>query len=94
MHPCHLKGEIDDRLHAVLRAAGYIIRWLLRAIASKGLMRAFFRLLPVPAVAAVVGLVRRPLGCDEVYAAFKSDCGCLKLNSSETINSLNTMYPN
>ena len=38
---CHLKGEIGDRIHAVLYAAGYNIRWLLRMIAKKGL-RAFY----------------------------------------------------
>jgi len=53
MDRCHLKGEIGDRLHAVLCAAGYNIRWLLRAIARKGLT-AFLRLLPASAVAAVV----------------------------------------
>jgi IS5 family transposase len=53
MDRCHLKGEIDDRLHAVLCAAGYNIRWLLRAIVRKG-VTAFLRLLPAPAVAAVV----------------------------------------
>ena len=45
MDRCHLKGEIGDRLHAVLCAAGYNLRWLLRAIARKGL-GAFFCLLP------------------------------------------------
>jgi IS5 family transposase len=33
---CHLKGEVGDRLHAVLCAAGYNIKWLLRMIAKKG----------------------------------------------------------
>jgi hypothetical protein len=28
MERCHLKGEQGDRLHAVLCAAGYNIRWL------------------------------------------------------------------
>ena len=36
MDCCHLKGETGDRLHAVLCAAGYNIRWLLRMIAKKG----------------------------------------------------------
>lgn len=36
MGRCHLKGEQGDRLHAVLCAAGYNIRWLLRMIAKKG----------------------------------------------------------
>jgi len=37
MDRCHLKGQTGDRLHAVLCAAGYNIRWLLRMIAKKGL---------------------------------------------------------
>jgi len=36
MDRCHLKGEQGDRLHAVLCAAGYNIRWLLHMIARKG----------------------------------------------------------
>ena len=36
MDLCHLKGEQGDRLHAVLCAAGYNLRWLLRMIARKG----------------------------------------------------------
>lgn len=41
MERCHLKGEQGDSLHAVLCAAGYNIRWLLRMIVKKGL--AFLR---------------------------------------------------
>lgn len=37
MDRCHLKGETGDRLHAVLCAAGYNIRWLLRMIGRKGI---------------------------------------------------------
>ena len=47
MERCHLKGEQGDRLHAVLCAAGYNIRWLLRMIAKKGvplLRRLYLRL--------------------------------------------------
>ncbi len=36
MDRCHLKDEQGDRLHAVLCAAGYNIRWLLRMIVRKG----------------------------------------------------------
>jgi transposase, IS5 family len=36
MNRCHLKGEQGDLLHAVLCAAGYNIKWLLRMIAKKG----------------------------------------------------------
>jgi IS5 family transposase len=41
MDRCHLKGEQGDRLHAVLCAAGYNIKWLLRMIVKKGV--AFLR---------------------------------------------------
>jgi IS5 family transposase len=37
MDRCHLKGAEGDSLHAVLCAAGYNIRWLLRMIVKKGL---------------------------------------------------------
>lgn len=36
MDRCRLKGEQGDRLHAVLCAAGYNIKWLLRMIARRG----------------------------------------------------------
>lgn len=47
MKRCHLKGKLGDRLHAVLCAAGYNIKWLLRMIARKGvgfLWQIFLRL--------------------------------------------------
>lgn len=47
MDRCQLKGEQGDRLHAVLCAAGYNIRWLLRMIVKKGvpfLQRLYLRL--------------------------------------------------
>jgi transposase, IS5 family len=53
MDRCHLKGEQGDRLHAVLCAAGYNIRWLLRMIAKKGvafLQRLYLRLCKAAAV--------------------------------------------
>ncbi len=37
MDRCHLKGERGDRLHAVLCAAGFNIKWLLRMIVRKGI---------------------------------------------------------
>ena len=43
---CHLKGSEGDSLHAVLCAAGYNIRWLLRMITKKG-VGPFLRLLNV-----------------------------------------------
>lgn len=36
MERCHLKGAQGDRLHALLCAAGYNLKWLLRMIAKKG----------------------------------------------------------
>jgi len=53
MDRCHLKGEHGDRLHAVLCAAGYNIRWLLRFIAKKGvpfLQRLYLRLCQATAI--------------------------------------------
>jgi IS5 family transposase len=44
MNRCHLKGSNGDSLHAVLCAAGFNIRWLLRMIAKKGI-GLFLRLL-------------------------------------------------
>jgi IS5 family transposase len=47
MDRCHLKGAQGDRLHAVLCAAGYNLRWLLRMIAKKGvafLLQLYLRL--------------------------------------------------
>jgi IS5 family transposase len=44
MNRCHLKGSLGDSLHAVLCAAGYNIRWLLRMIIKKG-VGLFLRLL-------------------------------------------------
>jgi len=40
MDRCWLRGSEGDALHAVLCAAGFNIRWLLRAIARKGLFAA------------------------------------------------------
>ena len=37
LNRCHLKGAQGDSLHAVLCAAGYNLRWLLRMIAKKGM---------------------------------------------------------
>jgi IS5 family transposase len=78
MERCHLKGETGDRLHAVLCAAGYNLRWLLRMIAKKGvafLRRLYLRLCTVAGVSpngqdalgtlltrALTGSVQRPVG--------------------------------
>jgi transposase, IS5 family len=44
MERCWLQGATGDALHAVLCAAGYNIRWLLRAIAAKGVKGLLFAL--------------------------------------------------
>lgn len=51
MQRCWLKGSDGDALHAVLCAAGYNLRWLLRAIARKGLKALFAPLLWLVALA-------------------------------------------
>jgi IS5 family transposase len=48
MQRCHLKEEIGDRLHAVLCAAGYNIRWLLHMIAKEGDLLEDAFIVPVP----------------------------------------------
>ena len=45
MDRCWLQGSLGDALHAISCAAGYNIRWLLRAIARLGIAAAFLRLL-------------------------------------------------
>ena len=44
MDRCWLQGASGDALHAVLCAAGFNIRWLLRAIQAKGLKALFLAL--------------------------------------------------
>jgi transposase, IS5 family len=70
---CPLKGELGDSLHAVLCAAGYNLRWLLRMMAKKGvafLWGLFLRLCkaaqlqpngPQTLRTALVGTLRTPL---------------------------------
>ena len=45
MDRCWLQGALGDALHALSCAAGYNIRWLLRAIARLGPKLVFLRLL-------------------------------------------------
>lgn len=45
MDRCWLRGAIGDALNAVLSAAGYNLRWLLRAIIRRGIKPLFLRLL-------------------------------------------------
>ncbi len=54
MDRCWLKGSEGDAIHAVLCAAGFNLRWLLRAVARMGI-RALFLFLST--ALAVVGFL-------------------------------------
>ena len=43
MDRCWLKGQTGDAIHAVLCAAGYNLRWLMRAVERLGLSGFFAR---------------------------------------------------
>lgn len=60
MDRCWLKGSEGDALHAVLCAAGFNIRWLLRAIARQAAKALFlvFSLLALYVGAAMLALIR------------------------------------
>ena len=45
MDRCWLQGALGDALHSISCAAGYNLRWLMRAIARLGLGTVFLRLL-------------------------------------------------
>ena len=55
MDRCWLHGAAGDAVHAVLCAAGYNLRWLLRAITRLGISTLFLR----PLLAALIALVSR-----------------------------------
>ena len=56
MDRCWLQGAIGDALHALSCAAGYNIRWLLRAIVRLGLSGLFYALSAV--LACLAGLLQ------------------------------------
>jgi transposase, IS5 family len=63
---CWLKGSTGDALHAVLCAAGFNIRWLMRAIVRLGLKGLLLRLFGLAAgtasaIAAMASGCARPL---------------------------------
>jgi IS5 family transposase len=59
MYRCWLSGSGGDALHAVLCAAGFNIRWLLRAIAAKGLATFLLVFSQVALYAPCIGNVLR-----------------------------------
>ena len=86
MDRCWLSGSSGDALHAVLCAAGFNIRWLLRAIAVKGAQSPFAGLLAMGVVAKMdrIGIAHRPSrarGTDpfaRLTCASRADGGKLK----------------
>ena len=60
---CWLKGAIGDALHAISCAAGYNLRWLLRAVARLGIGPIFLRLLQ-----ALLHLTKPPLASYSTYS--------------------------
>ncbi len=72
MDRCWLQGSLGDALHALSCAAGYNIRWLLRAIARLGPGLVFLRLKMLAAMAALgsPGLTRLRYGGRRALARF------------------------
>lgn len=64
MDRCWLKGSLDDALHSISCAAGYNLRWLLRAIARLGIGALFLRLLQAAlSQARAIGASHATHGC-------------------------------
>jgi IS5 family transposase len=61
----HLKGTEGDALHAVLCAAGYNIRWLLRMIFKKGL-GLLLCLLQASGLAGLIEKLAEIVGCNRL----------------------------
>ena len=61
MDRCWLSGSSGDALHAVLCAAGFNIRWLLRAIAAKGLAAFLLALSQLALYAALIANALRTI---------------------------------
>jgi len=55
MDRCWLQGQVGDAIHAVLCAAGYNLRWLLRAMVRLGLTAIYLRQLLLALSFAVFG---------------------------------------
>jgi IS5 family transposase len=62
MDRCWLGGSTGDALHAVLCAAGFNIRWLMRSIAAKGLVALFLAFSQLALYAACIGNVLQTTG--------------------------------
>jgi transposase, IS5 family len=82
MQRCWLKGTLGDALHALSCAAGYAIRWLLRAIAGKAAKdaKAFF-------LALLGTLVEARLAAGRAFRAVAGAVGWLIENHRQLIGS-------
>ena len=68
MDRCWLQGAMGDALHSISCAAGYTLRWLLRAIARLGLGPHFLRLLQAAlSPASIIRASHQPYGRALVY---------------------------
>ena len=68
MNRCHLKGPDGDAVHAVLCAAGYNIRWLLRMIVKKGI-GLFLRLLQATGLSDFALALRQMLMANQLKSS-------------------------
>lgn len=68
MDRCWLKGSLGDALHAVLCAAGYNLRWLMRAMLRLGLKAVFLRSLWLTMFAFVISEKRQT---DSIWPKFQ-----------------------
>ena len=84
MDRCWLQGALGDALHALSCAAGYNIRWLLRAIARLGLGGLFYAL---SAVIAYAARLLRPLPAwpRAMASAFKALRGARACGASPSL---------
>jgi len=80
MNRCWLAGSLGDALHTVLCAAGYNLRWLLRAIVRGRIRRLFFALwLAVLRVmfieSALLLSSSKPMRCDSRWLSGTATAG-------------------
>lgn len=72
MDRCWLQGQLGDALHAVLCAAGYNLRWLLRAMLRLGLSALLLR----PVFVRLLAQILRGIPCAKSYPATAALRGC------------------
>jgi len=70
MDRCWLQGQLGDALHAVLCAAGYNLRWLLRAMARMGLSVLYLRSILIGLLALMTPIQRTSKDSWDGWAAF------------------------